>query len=112
MFCNWHSTGHLPVLRRTLTRPYARVDRRKLKSKLLAECAEHGVRFHAASVRSYHHGRTLTTLTCQGGCEITARVVVDATGHARRLTEMEAEHCPGFQAAYGIMAGAHLWPQV
>jgi ribulose 1,5-bisphosphate synthetase/thiazole synthase len=37
--------------------------------------------------------------------QVTAHVVVDATGHARRLTEMDGKHNPGYQAAYGIMAG-------
>lgn len=91
-----------------LSRPYARVDRVKLKKKLLGQCVDSRVQFHNGRVSGCNHGRTLSTLECQDGVQITARLIVDATGHACRLTERDGEHNPGYQAAYGIMAGARL----
>jgi flavin-dependent dehydrogenase len=83
------------------------VDRLKLKSKLIASCQDSGVEFHLGKVQACHHGARSSTIECSDGLEITGRFIVDATGHARRLTEMDGKHDPGFQAAYGIMAGVY-----
>ena len=91
---------------RKLNRRYARVDRLRLKQKLIEQCLAAGVRFHRGRAASYHHGWKRSTLECQDGVEVTAQVVVDATGHSRLLTEMDGKHDPGYQAAYGVMAGA------
>lgn len=91
---------------RILRRPYARVDRKKLKAKLLANCVASGVQFHIGKAKECHHGLRSSTLECRDGAQITASVVVDATGHARLLTKMDGAHDPGYQAAYGIKAGA------
>ena len=95
----------LPICR-ILRRPYARVDRKKLKRKLLSNCISSGVRFHNGKAKECHHGTRSSTLECRDGTQITASVVVDATGHARLLTKMDGRHDPGYQAAYGIKAGA------
>jgi flavin-dependent dehydrogenase len=88
-----------------LTRRYARVDRAKLKDKLLQQCADFGVQFHFGRARSCTHNDNGSALLCLDGTVIAATVIVDATGHARKLTAMDGEHNPGYQAAYGIMAG-------
>lgn len=90
---------------RFMKRPYARVDRLKLKRKLLHQCVDSHVEFHKGRVSECHHERKTSTLECHDSLQITARVVVDATGHACKLTNMEGKHDPGYQAAYGIMAG-------
>lgn len=88
-----------------LYRRYARVDRLKLKTKLINQCLDAGVTFHQGRASTCYHGTRSSTLECQDGVQVTAQVVVDATGHARLLTEMNGKHDPGYQAAYGIMAG-------
>lgn len=86
------------------------MDRLKLKQKLIQQCLDAGVRFHRGRAAGCHHGTKRSTLECQDGVEVTAQVVVDATGHSRRLTEMDGKHDPGYQAAYGVMAGANPSP--
>ena len=81
------------------------MDRLRLKRKLIQSCKDSGVKFYIGKAKECHHGRTKSTLECQDGLQLTGRTIVDATGHARRLTEMDGHHNPGFQAAYGIMAG-------
>ena len=91
---------------RSLQRRYARVDRLKLKDKLLQQCSDYEVQFHLGRARSCTHNDRGSALVCMDGTVISGTVVVDATGHARKLTSMDGEHKPGYQAAYGVMAGA------
>eukprot|EP00955_Chlamydomonas_euryale_P102007 365387-Chlamydomonas_euryale.AAC.14 len=37
-------------------------------------------------------------------------LVLDATGHKRKLVEFDKEFNPGYQGAYGIIAGETLHP--
>ena len=52
------------MLSRSLNRPYARVDRPKLKRRLLDRCLSQGVKFHRARVDSVSHGGGQSTLKC------------------------------------------------
>lgn len=97
---------------RALQRRYARVDRHKLKDKLLQQCADLGVQFHLGRARTCTHNDMESALVCMDGTVISATVLVDATGHARKLTTMDGTHNPGYQAAYGIMAGADFAPSL
>jgi len=93
--------------------PYARVDRDKLKAKLLHECATNGIEVVAGVVNSVDESdSTFTALSIQyvesnSNAEpqksvVNARLVIDATGHALKFIQFQNEHEPGFQAAYGI----------
>jgi len=46
----------------------------------------------------------------QDGSSIRGTLVLDATGHARRLVEFDKEFNPGYQGAYGIMAEVESHP--
>lgn len=96
---------YFPNACRTLARPYARVDRLKLKEKLINKCLKVGVKFHFGRAKDCVHDDDGSKLACLDDLVINASVVVDATGHARKLTKMDGNHNPGYQAAYGIMAG-------
>jgi lycopene beta-cyclase len=37
--------------------------------------------------------------------QISGSLVLDATGHSRRLVEFDKKFDPGYQGAYGIVAG-------
>ena len=94
-----------------LDRPYAQVDRVKLKDKLLARCVRRGVRFGACAVENVRHERGGSVVTLKGGDptdpnsegagkEVHAKMVLDATGHVRKIVEFERDFTPGYQAAF------------
>jgi len=95
-----------------LNRPYIRVDRAKLKQRLLDACkATDRVKFLEVlgnrvdsntnpnfNVVEFASPNTKDILGFS-----TSRLVIDATGHALRFTEVEdEEYKPAYQAAYGI----------
>ena len=99
-----------PAGARTLRRPYGRVDRAKLKAELTAKCVAQGVTWATASATGVTHERRSSTLALTGGSKIRARLVLDATGHARALVRYDAKFDPGYQAAYGIVADVEAHP--
>lgn len=105
--------------RRRLDRPYARVDRPKLKRRLLERCIAAGVKFMCVKVDSVEHGEGLSTVTCAPSdsnlkkddeLKVAARFVVDATGHSRRLVKYDRPFNPGYQGAYGITVEVESHP--
>ncbi|GAB0493335.1 hypothetical protein MMPV_004615 [Pyropia vietnamensis] len=112
-----------------LDRSYLRVDRVKLKARLLERCAAGGVVIERANVTAVDHSSdTHSTVTFVEGRprtstmrdndsdppptpppapaprQLRTRLVVDATGHALRFVQTAPGYSPGFQAAYGIEA--------
>lgn len=99
-----------------LSRTYARVDRKKLKSFLLDACAATGrvriVQAAATAIDTSDAQVTTVALSNAGAgatdndlSDVRARVVVDATGHALRFVRMSEDNpdiAPGYQAAYGV----------
>jgi lycopene beta-cyclase len=82
---------------RNLSRPYARVDREKFKRKLVTMCTESGARFLRAKVSACAHVGAVTHVTLDTGATLACSMVVDATGHSRRLVEYDAPFDPGYQ---------------
>jgi lycopene beta-cyclase len=89
---------------KTLERPYGRVNRTRLKSKMLEACITNGVLFHQSKVKDVDHNPSKSYVTCEDGTMIEAAVVLDATGHSRRLVKYDRPFNPGYQIAYGIVA--------
>ncbi|PSC67972.1 Lycopene beta chloroplastic [Micractinium conductrix] len=87
---------------RYLSRPYGRVDRPKLKRRLLERCIASGVMFHQAKAQDVKHGGGRSEVQCDGGVGVSGSLVVDATGHSRKLVEFDKAFNPGYQGAYGI----------
>lgn len=87
-----------------LDRPYGRVNRRLLKSKMMRKCISNGVQFHQAKVRNVLHEASRTLVSCSDGVTLQASVVLDATGFSRCLVEYDKPYDPGYQVAYGILA--------
>ena len=93
-----------------LDRPYAQVNRIALKNKLLERCLDQGVVFASCAVESVTHEKGGSILALKGGVDgaangqsVHSKMVLDATGHARKLVEFERDFTPGYQAAFGIM---------
>jgi lycopene beta-cyclase len=50
------------------------------------------------------HDDSISTITCSDGTCLSARVVVDASGHSRSLVKYDKPFDPGYQVAYGVLA--------
>lgn len=96
--------------RKDLGRPYGRVNRKLLKSKMLQKCITNGVKFHQAKVINVIHEESKSLLICSDGVTIQANVVLDATGFARCLVQYDKPYNPGYQVAYGILAEVEEHP--
>lgn len=93
-----------------LKRPYGRVDRRRLKAKMMEDCITNGVKFHQAKVSKVVHEEEYSSVICRDGLNIKAQVVLDATGFSRCLVQYEKPYNPGYQIAYGIVAEVDSHP--
>lgn len=96
--------------KRTLDRPYARVDRPKLKRRLLERCIAAGVKFLTVKVEGVDHGEGHSVVRCEGEIRLVGSLAVDATGHSRRLVEYDRPFDPGYQGAYGITVEVESHP--
>lgn len=96
--------------KKDLGRPYARVNRKQLKSKMMQKCILHGVKFHQAKVIKVIHEDSKSLLICNDGVTIQAAVVLDATGFSRCLVQYDKPYNPGYQVAYGILAEVEEHP--
>ncbi|KAK9125094.1 hypothetical protein Scep_013940 [Stephania cephalantha] len=93
-----------------LDRPYGRVNRKQLKSKMMQNCISNGVKFHQAKVIKVIHEEAKSLLICNDGITIQASVVLDATGFSRCLVQYDKPYNPGYQVAYGILAEVEEHP--
>eukprot|EP01023_Acetabularia_acetabulum_P055148 TRINITY_DN6342_c0_g1_i1.p1 TRINITY_DN6342_c0_g1~~TRINITY_DN6342_c0_g1_i1.p1 ORF type:complete len:522 (-),score=84.63 TRINITY_DN6342_c0_g1_i1:2127-3692(-) len=97
-----------------LNRAYGRVDRYRLKKMLLQKCVDQGVQFVTGKVSGSEQYQQYqeVILQSQNGTKRSVRglLVLDATGHVRKLVEFNKEFDPGYQGAYGIMADVDSHP--
>lgn len=96
--------------KKALNRPYGRVDRRRLKTKMMEGCISHGVTFHKARALKVSHEVDHSSVICSDGSSIRAKVVLDATGFSRSLVRYDKPYDPGYQIAYGIVAEVDCHP--
>lgn len=104
----WLDDGELGE--QVLSRPFGRVDRPMLKRKLLGACLKHGVTFLAKGVEGVSHSEGSSTVRMTDGSTLQGSLVLDATGHQRRLVHYDKKFDPGFQGAYGIVAEVESHP--
>ncbi|KAF5750267.1 lycopene beta cyclase chloroplastic [Tripterygium wilfordii] len=97
-------------VKKDLGRPYGRVNRKQLKSKMLQKCISNGVKFHQAKVIKVIHEESKSLLICNDGVTVQASVVLDATGFSRCLVQYDKPYNPGYQVAYGILAEVEEHP--
>ncbi|KAI3438710.1 hypothetical protein D9Q98_001130 [Chlorella vulgaris] len=100
-----------PQGERYLSRPYGRVDRPKLKRRLLERCiASKGVSFYCSKAQDVTHADGRSTVRLDGGVSVCGSFVADATGHSRKLVEFDQPFNPGYQGAYGIVVEVESHP--
>lgn len=92
-----------------LDRPYIRVDRVKLKARLMERCAGAGVTFINRKVTDVRHvSQSFSHVVTDGGegGEVRTRLAMDCTGHALMFAEERRDGVKKacLQAAYGIEA--------
>jgi hypothetical protein len=67
-----------------------------------------GVTFLSSKVDGVSHADGLSTVRLTDGRSIQGSMVLDATGHARKLVNFDQKFDPGYQGAYGITAGGNV----
>jgi len=85
-----------------LQRPYGRVDNEKLRGVLMARLSERGVAMSYGFAASIAHEPGRSTVTCRDGRQLSAALVIDATGHKPALLDRPRGQPMGWQTAYGI----------
>nr|APP91073.1 chromoplast-specific lycopene beta-cyclase [Carica papaya]APP91097.1 chromoplast-specific lycopene beta-cyclase [Carica papaya] len=93
-----------------LRRPYGRVSRKKLKTKLIENCVVNGVKFHKAKVWRVDHKEFESCVVCDDGNEIRGSLVVDASGFGSTFIEYDKPRNCGYQIAHGILAEVETHP--
>ncbi|XP_050211801.1 capsanthin/capsorubin synthase, chromoplastic-like isoform X2 [Mercurialis annua] len=93
-----------------LDRPYGRVSRKTLKTKLMENCVSNGVKFHKAKVWKVNHEEFESSIGCDDGSEIKASLIVDAGGFASNFIEYDKRRNHGYQLAHGILAEVDQHP--
>lgn len=93
-----------------MDRPYGRVSRSKLKTKLMEGCLSNGVRFHKAKVWNIEHREFESSIFCDDGSELRASLIVDASGFASSFIQYDKKRNHGYQIAHGILAEVDAHP--
>lgn len=91
---------------------YVRFNTEKLQIYLQSEATREGVMWWAAEIDTLRPEGFESVLTSTRGEEIRARLVVDATGSARRFVQTHGGPPPAYQTAYGelIVSPGHPFP--
>ncbi|GJQ09717.1 hypothetical protein GpartN1_g1508.t1 [Galdieria partita] len=87
---------------RLLPFAYGKVDRNRMKKRLMNICKENGVVFWEDSVEDIIQEQSYYSCRTSQQEKFTCRLVVDATGHFNSFVKFDTPHDPGFQVAYGI----------
>ncbi len=86
-----------------LSRTYGLFDNARLQADLLARCAAGGVVWHQGLAGGISHTAVSSQVHTQDGRTLTARLVVDASGHRPVFAWRPAKQDVAMQAAYGIV---------
>ena len=93
-----------------LDRPYGRVSRKRLKTKLLETCAANGVQFHKAKVWKVKHQEFESLVECDDGSNLRASLIVDASGFSSTFINYDKPRNHGYQIAHGVLAEVDYHP--
>ena len=101
----WQDTVvHMGQTAIPVQRDYGLIDREKLQGHWLSQTQQHGVKWHQAKAVGVTHGAKRSEVTTDEGEVLSARLVVDTSGHHPALVKRVAQTKPiAYQAAYGIV---------
>jgi lycopene beta-cyclase len=85
-----------------IQRTYAIFDNAKLQAHLLGQCAAGGMTWQRGKAAGIEHSAAHSTVTTEDGKTISARLVIDASGHVPALVNRPAKSNVAYQAAYGV----------
>lgn len=86
-----------------LQREYGLIDRQRVQTHWLTTAERHGVQWLKGAVAQCHTTAQGSEVITQAGDTLSARLVVDATGHQPVLVQRRAKADVAYQAAYGIV---------
>ena len=84
-------------------RDYGLFDKLALQRHWLEQLDRGGLRWHRGQARAIEHGPSGSRVTTAAGQELTARLVIDATGHEPVFVRRRLDGPVAGQAAYGIV---------
>jgi lycopene beta-cyclase len=87
----------------SLNREYGLLDNDQLQSAWITQAQQNRVQWHQAKVVDIEHTRVSAKVTTEGGQELTARLVIDATGHYSPFIKRASSPQVAYQTAYGIV---------
>ncbi|XP_004487485.1 neoxanthin synthase, chloroplastic-like [Cicer arietinum] len=95
-----------------LDRSYGRVNRRKLKEKLVKACIFNGVQFYKAKVWEIKHHEFESFVVCDNGTKLKGSLVVDASGFGSNFIEYDDHKVRnyGCQIAHGVLVEVDTHP--
>ncbi|PZO20947.1 MAG: lycopene cyclase [Leptolyngbya foveolarum] len=87
-----------------LNREYGLVDQERLQGHWLGQSDRYGIKWHLGKAAKVTHGSKWSEVTTEAGEKLSARLVVDTSGHNPALIQRVPQEKPiAFQAAYGIV---------
>jgi lycopene beta-cyclase len=87
----------------SLQREYGLFDNVKLQLHFLKQCDRANMVWHQGMATSIEHSATRSAVTTAEGVTLSARVVIDASGHNPALLKRRQPDSLAYQAAYGIV---------
>jgi len=85
-------------------RDYGLFDKQRLQEHWLSLAEHHGVQWWQQAARTITHAGDHSTVSCDSGTPLRARLVIDASGHQPVFVQKPAQSAVAGQAAYGLVA--------
>lgn len=108
----WDSTVvHVPETI-VLPRSYTHFSTPQLQQWLLQEAQQHGATLHTGTVAAVTHHSSHSTAVLQSGDMLSARIIVDASGHAGGFVRRARSGASSWQCAFGALLhvpNGHPW---
>lgn len=94
-----------------LQRAYGLFDNQKLKARLLETCQRGGMDWHCSNAVELEQGQSFSVVTGSDFKKVSARLVIDTSGHNPVFVRRPSAQQLAFQTAYGV-AGIFSVPPV
>jgi lycopene cyclase-like protein len=101
--CWTDTTAYFGPEEMALNRAYGLFDKHKLQAHLLEQCDRNYLSWHQDFAATIKHTPDHSYILTQGGQELKARIVIDASGHEPVFLQRSKTAPISFQAAYGII---------